>query len=611
MSRPFSIIKTAKVVWSSTIFEDLKKSEEKAKGFIQDNDLPRRWQHLASCSSFVIGDEVFGAGCNFLTSWLYWCRHAPADATLFYLSNEKNPYTVSDLRCLLNACPKLKIQAKALLEQYPVLTPGFHLLTFENGRIQLLLMIGDFSDNLSQLLICGDERLEKVLRTKFVDAWFINSPVLPPAIALLSDTATTLSNHRQDQDLRERQKSLPKRKTAWQFSSTPCCAPKQATVLGAGLAGCFTAYFLACRGWKITLVDAESVAAGASGIQQAVLYPILSAFNSPLSDFMLSAYLYAHNFYKTLLKSHPIGKLSGSLLAACTPKEAQTQLAMRQWLEAYPQLGRLVSVEEATEYLGIHFANPGIYAPLSGWIDSRALCNILTKHPLIQTKLGYSIKQIHYEKGRWELDGQFCAPILIIANGYRSNQFLQTAELPLQPIAGQVSFVKTNEAIRDLKIPLCGTGHLLPAYHGQHLLGASYDPGLLADEQAQRENLQKLAELGLTIENSTDIIANWQSIRAVTPDYLPLVGPVPEPAVFMEDYKMLRTDANRWVAKAGAYYPGLYLCAGFGSRGLSSVPLSANWLASLVNNEFNFFSNRRQQSLSPARFLIKQIIKGR
>ena len=124
------------------------------------------------------------------------------------------------------------------------------------------------------------------------------------------------------------------------------------------------------------------------------------------------------------------------------------------------------------------------------------------------------------------------------------------------------------------------------------------------------ENLSLLAKITTEIAWSNEIKANWVGIRAATTDYLPLVGPVPDAKIFKARFASLAANSKRWLPVSGAYLPGLFLCAGFGSRGLTAIPLAAEWLASLINNEPSQISQTMVQSLAPARFLLKEIIKS-
>ncbi|HBS43097.1 MAG TPA: bifunctional tRNA (5-methylaminomethyl-2-thiouridine)(34)-methyltransferase MnmD/FAD-dependent 5-carboxymethylaminomethyl-2-thiouridine(34) oxidoreductase MnmC, partial [Oceanospirillales bacterium] len=67
-------------------------------------------------------------------------------------------------------------------------------------------------------------------------------------------------------------------------------------VVGAGLAGCSTARALAERGIRVTLLDGEGIASGASGNPQGGLYIKLAADDSAQhSGFYRQAYEYALN----------------------------------------------------------------------------------------------------------------------------------------------------------------------------------------------------------------------------------------------------------------------------------------------------------------------------
>ena len=55
--------------------------------FLQQNDLPSRWNNLkAADQSFSIGELGFGTGINFLNCCELWLKTAPTNCTLYYLS---------------------------------------------------------------------------------------------------------------------------------------------------------------------------------------------------------------------------------------------------------------------------------------------------------------------------------------------------------------------------------------------------------------------------------------------------------------------------------------------------------------------------------------------
>jgi tRNA 5-methylaminomethyl-2-thiouridine biosynthesis bifunctional protein len=639
----------------STRFEDIYFCKENGLNealtvFIEGNNLLERWPLVTD--SFVIGETGFGCGLNFLLCWSLWLKSAPAHSRLHFISCEKFPLTREELKAALGLWPELTELALQLCENYPLLTPGFHRLSFADGRVQLTLLLGDALTSFRELLISDEAILEAQLRNTFVDAWFLDgfSPRKNPSmwslelcqvLAMLSKKGTTLATYSAAAAVKknlqaagfqvqkkkgfgpkrhrvigqfEAQAPSPKRKgkTPWHWGIDKVPAQKKAIIIGAGLAGCYSAYALATRGWQITLLEAQDEAGlGASANPQAVLYPKLSAFQSPLTAFMLSAFLFAKKAYQPWVINDAIGNLSGMLQLAYHEKEALALANLKEWLGFYPELGTLVDADEASRIAGIPLNAGGLFVPGSGWINSLALCQKLTQTQGIDFIPNTPVCEIAFDNGLWHA-GAFHAEVLVIANGYSVRQFNLGDYLPIKTIRGQMTQFASNEASSTLRVPLCGDGHVVPAQNGVHAVGASYHLNSLdtanfaADEISNLAKLNQLAPLAW----SDEIQGNWTGIRAATTDYLPLVGAVPDEVPFKVRFAPLATNSKRWVASAGSYREGLYLCTGFGSRGLTSIPLCAEHLASLINKEFSPLSTPMAKSLAPARFLIKEMSRG-
>lgn len=666
MSSPFSIIQTAALEWRdglpySSQFNDLYFSrqggyQEKKQVFIEGNDLSKRWMQLKDTQTkyFSIGEIGFGTGLNFLITWQQWRQIAPEHAQLYFFSCEKFPLKPSDLAQCLALWPSLSEESQRLIAQYPVLTPGFHHLIFDQGRVNLILMLGEATSCLNELLVTGDYQLEAVLRQHAIDAWYLDgfSPSkneclwteeLFESIALLSHQGSTLATysaasmvkkglqavgfrvnkcpgfgekrHRIVAEFSLPMKSKIPRLTPWHMSEKITVKQKKAIVLGGGLAGCFCAHALAKRGWQVAVVDACSEPGqGASGNKQAVLYPQLSAYRSPLTEFMLTAFLYAHRFYSMRMGSEMEGALKGILQIASDSREVAAHRSMHDWLSSYPALGQLLESEQASSLAGIEIRDRALFIPLSGWINSRQLCQYLIQHKGITWFPNALIEQIDYRDAEWHA-GEHKAEVLIVANGNRANQFSQTAYLPLKSIRGQITMLEPNECSLSLKLPVCGQGHILPAFNNRHIFGATYHLDVSdkactkADDLLNLHQLTSfLPQLGLSEQA---IRENWAGVRAATPDYLPLVGNVVDESAFLERFAGLSTNSRRYINTAAIAQAGLFVCAGFGSRGLTSIPLSADWLASLINQEPGCIGRSMIQSLSPSRFLYRKIIRSK
>lgn len=665
MSCPFIPIDTAELEWRnglpySKLFDDIYFSgengfEESRHVFIDGNQLTERWQKmpLSGHCSFVIAETGFGTGLNFLLTWSLWLKHAPESCCLHFISCEKFPLSKSDLAKCLALWPELTELAAQLMRKYPVLTPGFHTLNFNERRVKLTLMLGDVVDCFQQLLICGDRALEEKLRGSFIDAWYLDgfapgknedmwTKELFSLMQLLSKKGTTIATYSAARLVKEHlqhfgfsvskrkgyarkrdmtiayfhhspQPENKKRQTPWHISKPLNPKKKKAIVLGAGLAGCFLTHSLTKRGWKVSLIEAsDKLASGASANTQAVLFPKLSAYRSPLTEFMLAGFLFSVDFYKDLLSQISLGCLNGILLLAYHEKEKNAQLALKNWLRHYPELACLVSKNEASELAGVHLPCGGMFIPYSGWINSQALCNHLIHSINVDLCLNTKVENIQYENGLWHVADQQ-AEVLVIANGYQATQFHQTSYLPIKPIRGQMSAIAATSESSRLKLAVCANGHVLPATNASHWIGATYDLGeeknvyKIEDDQ---KNIHRLREYIPHLNWSDTIIDSWTAVRATTPDYLPLVGPVANTDSFKNQYKKFAVNANIWLPEIADYYQGLFLCTGFGSRGLTTIPLATEFLASLINNEISVLPTKLSKAISPARFLRKQLIRG-
>ena len=400
-------------------------------------------------------------------------------------------------------------------------------------------------------------------------------------------------------------------KTPWYIAPVVDFPSRKAMVIGAGLAGCFIAHALAQRGWEVTIFDEyTSPGRGASGNRQAVLYPQFSAYHSPLIDFMLSAYLFAQRLYRPLVGQAFDGDLNGILQLATTTRKIAAHERLASWLEVYSDLGRLVDADEASQLAGVRMKSGGLYVSHSGWIDSQSLCEYLIQHPLIRFCGQQSIDNLSHHDHHWVIHHD-AAPVLIIANGYAANSFDQTHWLPIRAVAGQMTYFRSNAVSERLQIPICGQGHILPMRYHAHAFGATYHLNTRSFTPQTIDDLinaQRLQELPIDVDWDLKPIDHWSGIRAAAPDYLPLVGPVAKVESFNQIYKGLAADSRHHIAGLADHYPGLYVMTGFGSRGLTTVPLASEILAGMIHAEPTSYPNSMLAALSPSRFLRQGLI---
>ncbi len=640
--------------------------------FLQHNRLSGRFAALAAGSRFVIGETGFGTGLNFLAAWRLWQQQAPDDAELHYLSVEKYPLDRCQLQRALALWPELDPLARELAVAWPVFVgTGFHHLILAGSRVRLTLIIDDAVAGLEQLR-SSDHPLFRE-RGPRVDAWFLDGfapaknpdmwrPELFEVIGHLSGTGTTAATFsaaglvrrgleaagftvekvagfgRKREMIRARRHAenssastvahTPARGNSpweipWHISATPRHTPtRRALIIGTGLAGCHSARALAERGWQVTLLEkGEQIAPEASGNRQGVLYGRLSPRDEPQGQFNLAALQYALRHYQGFWQQ------PSAAGAACGVLQL---LGERELTALEPRFGRAaplverVDARQASQLAGVALPSGGLYFPEAGWLAPRQVCHWLLDHPHIDVACGAAVAELTAGAGGWQARDSTGvvlaeAPVVVIANAHSARQLAQTSHLPLKAIRGQVSHLPASGASAELRCVLCGDGYLAPAHEGQHCAGATFNLGDETEEprlEDHRSNLEMLAGFGQQVSGwfaglPPESLAGRVAFRCATPDYLPLVGPAPVAEDYMRDYAALGRNARSDIPLAGAHYPGLHVNLGHGSRGLAYTPLAAQLLAAYITGELPPLPRRLLRALSPARFIIRDLIRGR
>ena len=654
----------AELSWSddgqpfSTHFDDVYFSRESGLAetrhvFLQHNNLAQRWSALIPGSHFCIAETGFGTGLNFLCAWQLWDQLAPADARLHFVSCEKYPLSLADLQRALALWPELHPWAEQLLAQYTDLAAGWQRFSLAEGRITLTLLIGDVLETLPQL----DAQ---------VDAWFLDGfapaknpemwqPALYEQLARLSVAGSTLATFTSVGDVRRGLQaagfSMRKAKgygrkrdmlcgqldsaipAAWaapwyQRPTKPPGGDRSALIIGAGLAGCATAFALARRGWQVTLIERHAhAAAEASGNTQGILYCKLSPHQTLLSRYVQASYAYGLRLLHEVLQQSDSSWNACGVLQLCTDdKERQRQLALAD--QGYPQsFLHVVDTEQASAIAGVKVDRPGLFFPSAGWVNPPSLCHALLQHPNIRLLKHSEALQLEQRQDRqWHaLDDQqqslANASVAVICSANDSRRFSQTSDAPLKPIRGQVTQLPATRQSGQLRTVLCAEGYISPARQGEHHVGASFRFDRLDNQPSAEENLSNLQLLNKLSPQLADMLQPEDqdparlparaALRCTTPDYLPLIGPVADVDAFNESYAVLGKDASKQPDTPTRWYPGLYINAGHGSRGMVSCPLSGELIAAWLENEPLPLPRDVATAVHPNRFMLRQLIRGR
>lgn len=620
--------------------------------FLHGNDLPQRWRHHAG--AFRIVETGFGTGLNALLTWLQWRNLTGERPRLHIVSIEKYPLQRDDLARALGAWPTLAPLAAALLDAWPDLLPGQHRLTFDDGDVILDLWWEDVADALADLAARGPA----------VDAWYLDgfaparnadmwTEALFQAMAAASRPGATFATFTAAGQVRRglssagfrvekvpgygrKRESLrgvwpgthadfPTPDTPWEQPLAPRSVPRSALVLGAGLAGCSTARALAERGVEVTLLDAGAMAGAASGNCQGILYTRLSRRHSTLTDFALQSFDFAARRYAAMFANGALvegddGALCGSFHQS-TDDEELALLAER--LATLPSLARVLTADEARDRLGVQPALGGYWYPRSGWLHPPAVCRAMAAHPGITVHEHCGPLTLRTDADAWQAHSAegvvATGKAAIICTGTDTRALAGLDWLPLQAIRGQTTWIPATPETTRLQAAFCHEGYIAPARASQHCIGATFN---LRDADAQtrvadhRHNLDTLARALPDWSEALHALdcralAGRVGFRCASPDYLPLAGPVPDRAAFLQTFAALRQNARQRIPSRGNYVPGLYVNTAHGSRGLSSTPLVGELLASMICNEPLPVSRELERALSPARFLVRDLGRNR
>ncbi len=599
--------------------------------FLGGNGLPQRWRGR---ERFVIAETGFGLGNNFLAAWRAWRDDPERSERLDVLSVELHPPSADKL-CAWPRDPAVAELADALQAQWPPLTHDLHQLQFDDGRVTLHLAFGDAARWLPEWVAT-------------VDAFFLDgfAPDRNPAmwdarlfrslarLAAPGATAATWSSARAVRDALRSAGFVPDRApgvggkrdiTVARFAPAPTAlsrppgrpmardVPRQALVVGAGLAGCATAWALAAQGWPCRLVDrhAEPAQEG-SGNLGGLFHGIVTPEDGPHARWHRAAAMAFAPVARAALADGVAGSLEGLLRLEFDLCDAAAMRARLASLGLPPSYVEALSADEASSRAGIALRHPAWAFRDAGWIAPRALAAwfLRTAAVPVAWQGGADVRSLARDGRDWcLLDASGAeiarAPTLVLANAGDALRLLGGADWPIRALRGQVS-VAPADGLALPRLPLAGAGYVLPPVAGQAVFGATAqtddaDPAVRAADHV--ENLGKLsrllgAETGLDASSLRGRVGwRWTAI-----DRLPVIGAVPDARAVAVG----STDQPRRLPRQ----EGLFVFSALGSRGIGSSVLGARLLAAWVSGAPSPVGASLMDAVDPARFAARAARKS-
>jgi tRNA 5-methylaminomethyl-2-thiouridine biosynthesis bifunctional protein len=600
-----------------------------------------RWPG-SQASRLTVLDSHFALGQRFLAAWLSWQSQAEPHAHLDFIALEAAPLKCDDLAALQAGLPypQWAPLAKQLQAQWPILTSNLHLLTFEQGRVRLLLALGPAQACLRELTASvntfvidadfdarGCKALARLAAPSAALLVAHNSAKAAPLQAALRSAGFVV----QSAQVGEAPFTLGR----YQPSFIPGLAPgrvqahraawghaqQHAVIVGAGLAGCATALALSRQGWRCTVIDRHSGPAQAtSGNAAGLFHGVVHGHDGTHARWGRAAALYAARWIQDALSEqaapaggHGMGEMRGLLrlqLEGQTVRTMRATLAQLGLPEGYVQA---LEASQASRLSGLSLAHAAWFYPQGGWIQPGPLCQHWLEASQAVFLGNTPVESIAQEAGLWQaMDSQgktiAQAPVLVLANAHDAlpllHPWMQSADWTVEAVRGQISqlplVIADALGLRAPQLPLAGAGYLLPRTAQGLLFGATSQRGdtdasvRATDHHVNLSQLEKL--YGQALPAALWSLPQWQGRtgwRCMTKDRLPIVGAVPDP-----DMINARTHQPRLIPRI----PGLHVCMGLGSRGITWAPLLAEVVASSITGAAMPLECSLLDALDPARF---------
>ncbi|MBL8770842.1 MAG: tRNA (5-methylaminomethyl-2-thiouridine)(34)-methyltransferase MnmD [Phenylobacterium sp.] len=546
--------------------------------FLQGCGLPEAW---AGRRRFVVGELGFGSGLNIAALLQLWREARPAGGQLHIFSVEAHPLSADDAARALARWPELAPVAERLVASWPGRARGRHRVELPEVSAILDLAVMDVRAALD-----GWEGR--------ADAWFLDgfAPAANPQmwtdevlglVAVRSQpgaraaTFTVAGQVRRGLtaagfEVAKRPGFGRKReRLEARLSGGPAeaAAPPRVAVVGAGIAGAAAARALRALGVAHTVLEADRPGAGGSGNPAALVMPRLDAGLGDAAQLFAQAFARAVQLYKAL----PDAVISrGVLQLAAAPRDAD-------------RFARIAASD---------IFEPGALSPLDGAGASarlgeavgdaldQAAALVVEPARVLAAWLGEvstaRVAGLERRDGRWRLldaagSEIAAADVVVLAAALGSREL--NPQAPLQPVRGQASIAEGEPPV-----PAAAWGGYVVPTRGGVLFGATHDRD---DDRADLRagdhprNVATLAKAlpGLAGRLAERPLSGRASVRAVTPDRLPL---------------------------AGALGDGLFALTGFGSRGFSLAPLLAEHVAALAAGAPSPIGRAAAELVDPGRF---------
>lgn len=597
--------------------------------------LPLHWRGRERCVLLAAGEGALDAA---LAAWQAWIDDPARCARLHLIAAAPALPGAAALRASVAGRP-WAAPAGRLAAALPPAAPGLHALGFDGGRVQWLLAAGPQRRVLRELHAAvdvfvldppgaGDDdpvALAKACaRLAAAHALLVLAHAGTAADAgaigalraagFVDEPAAPGSRCWQARHLR---RGGARRPGSGDGPDAATAGPQDALIVGAGLAGCAAAWALAEQGIASVLIDRHGAPAmEASSNPAGIFHGTVNAADGVHARFNRAAALQAQRAVQCAIDAHGVRGAAGGLLRLHGGDPAAMQ-ALLDRLGLPPDYVEALDAPAASRCAGLPLAQPAWHFPGGGWVDPAGLARAFVERAGAATRFRGNTAVAALRRGAqgWQLLDAgarvlAAAPVVVLANAGDALRLLGGGHGPAQRVRGQITLLDlAQQPLRLPRIPVAGSGYLLPALDGDALFGATAqagddDPAVRAADHAY--NLMRLRHLSAACLADADpppaALRGRVGWRLLTQDRLPLIGPAPR----LDDAAL---QAQTPLARLPRL-PGLHLWAGLGSRGITWAALGAQLLAARISGAPWPLERSLADGVDPARFALRRARRG-
>ena len=312
-------------------------------------------------------------------------------------------------------------------------------------------------------------------------------------------------------------------------------------IIGAGLAGCATAYYLAKEGVKATIIDRDSVGAHASGFALGAINPLGGVgIPEPLGPLSLESYRLHTELAKMLPQESGVDtefQLRNALMVAYSQEEAQAMQAHLPWQQA--QKGFRVEWKSGEEIAAMerHLA-PGMVGGVvmqrvgmvSPYRFNLALLQAAERHGAVLRHgrvVGFRYQNNRIQAVQLEREEVPCHAVVVAMGPWSADASAWLGvDIPVTPLKGQILHLRIGGP--GLSYVSWGHSYAVTKPDGLVWVGtteerAGYDesPSAVGSHAIMGPVLKALPYLA-----DAEVVRQTACLRPVTADGLPILGKV-------------------------------------------------------------------------------------